>query len=112
MRTKILVTAFALILALPAAAGFRTIQEAYELPVDDVRLPATATGTVAFRKCGNCPFETKRLSSDVSFHINGNATTLGKFKARVAELTRPDEILTVLHHLEKDQVTRISVWIR
>ena len=112
MRIKIIVTALALSLALPAAAGFRTIQAAYELPLDNVRLPQLAGGTIAYKTCGECPFVTKRLSSDVSWHINGQPTTLVKFAAQVAELTRPDEILTVLHHLEKDQVTRVSVWVR
>ena len=112
MKTKMIITALALCLALPAAAGFRTIQKGYELPIDHVRLPQFAKGTIAFKKCGNCPYETKRLSSNVEWRINGKATTLVKFRAQVAQLTRPDEIITVRHHLEKDQVTRVSVWVR
>ena len=112
MKIRIITIALALCLALPAAAGPKSIQKGHELPLDHVRLPASEIGTIAFKKCGNCPYTTKRLSSDIEWRINGKSTTLAKFKAQVAQLKRPDEILTVRHHLEKDQVTRVSVWVR
>ena len=112
MKIKIIITALALCLALPAAAEFRTIQKAYELRLSNVRLPQSPGGTISFKKCGECPYETKRLASDVIWRINGQVTTQSEFTARVAELDRPEQILTVRHHLERDRVTRISVSIR
>lgn len=112
MKIKMIVTALLLGLAIPAAAEFVTIQAAYEIALDNVRLPHRESGTIAYRKCDDCPYETKRLGSDIAWHINGKNTTFKKFKAHVSELYRDDEIITVLHHLERDQVTRVSVWVR
>ena len=112
MKIKMIITALVLCLALPAAAEFTTIQEAYEVELSTVRLPQSESGTIAFKTCHECPYQTKRLSSDASWEINGKATTLKKFKLRVSTLTDPsDQIITVLHHLEKDVVTRVSIWI-
>ena len=113
MRIKIIVTAVVLSLAVPAAAEFRTIQKAHELSLDYVRLPQSASGTISYKKCGECPYETKRLAADVVWRVNGQPTTYADFAARVAEISRPaEQSVTVRHHLEKDQVTRVSIAIR
>jgi len=113
MRIKIIVTALALALALPVAAEFRTISKAHELTLDNVRLPESASGTISYKKCGECPYETKRLAADVIWRVNGQPTTFAEFAARIAAISRPaDQSVSVRHHLEKDQVTRVSIAIR
>ncbi len=112
MKFMTLIAAFALSLALPAAAEFTTIQEGYEVTLDSVRLPHSESGTIAFKTCDECPYQTKRMAADASWGINGKATTFKEFKLRVSTLTDPNEpTVTVLHHLEKDVVTRVSIWI-
>ncbi len=112
MKFKILIAALLLSLALPAAADFRTIQEGYEIALSNVRLPQIDSGTIAFKACHECLYQTKRMSSDASWAINGKNTTLKKFRLRLSSLTeRSDMVVTVLHHLEKDVVTRVSIWI-
>ena len=69
MKIRIIATALALCLALPVAAGPKSIQKGHELPINHVRLPATENGTIAFKTCGNCPYTTKRLSSDIEWRF-------------------------------------------
>ena len=113
MKIKMIVTALLLSLALPAAADFRTIQAAYEVSLDDVRLPQIDAGTISFKKCFECPYETKRVTASTGWVINGKSMTLAKFRERLSQLVdRSNETATVLHHLERDRVTEVSVWIR
>ena len=60
MKLKIIITALVLSLALPVAAEFRTIQAAYEIALDHVRLPRLESGTIAYKKCAECPFLEER----------------------------------------------------
>ena len=113
MKIKMIITVLLLSLALPAAAGFRTIQAAYEVALSDIRLPQSESGTIAYRKCAECPYETKRVDASTDWLINGKAVKLEKFRQSVSQLVdRSNETATVLHHLERDRVTEVSVWIR
>ena len=112
MKLKIIITALVLSLALPVAAEFRTIQAAYEIALDHVRLPRLESGTIAYKKCAECPFETKRVGAATGWVINGKSMTLTKFRANLSKVDdRGNRIVTILHNLEQDRVTRVSVWI-
>ena len=54
MKLKLLITAALLSLALPAAADFKQVQEAYEVALSDMRLPRADGGTIAFKECAKC----------------------------------------------------------
>ena len=113
MNFKIIIAALMLSLALPAAADFRTIREGYEIALNNVRLPQTESGTIAFKKCDDCPYQTKRVAADATWVINGELTSLEKFRRRVLALPdRSREIVTVGHHLERDEIVRVTIWIR
>ena len=113
MKIKIILAALMLSLTLPATADFRTVQEAYEIALSNVRLPATKSGTIAFKKCNECPYLTKRVAADATWIINDKSTTLEEFRRRLSAMTEQSKkIVTVLHHLDKDEVTRVSIWIR
>jgi hypothetical protein len=60
MKFKVLIAAIILALALPAAAQFRTVSKAHEVRLSDLRLPQSDGGTVAYKPCDECPYETKR----------------------------------------------------
>lgn len=110
MKIKVLIAAIILGLALPAAAGFRQIQEAHEVQLPDLRLPQNEVGTVAFKPCGDCPYMVKRVNGNTEWIFDGNSMSLKKFRRAVRRLTdRDNTAVTVLHHLEEDRVTRVSV---
>ncbi len=108
MKTRIIIATALLAIALPAAAQFRTIQQAYEVELVNLRLPQSENGTLGFKTCEECAFVTKRLSEDTTWILNGKSMSLEKFRrgvARVAE--RSNRYVTVLHHLEKDRITKV-----
>ncbi len=113
MKLKIVFTALVLSLALPVAADFRQIQAAYELALSDVRLPVREAGTIAYKKCSECPYETKRVDASTVWEINGKTTSLKKFRSTVSQLSDPKlRTVQVLHHLEHDRVTKVWILIR
>jgi hypothetical protein len=63
MKIKMIVTALLLSLSITAAAQFKTIAEAYEVAPSDVRLPQNEAGTIAFKKCSDCSYTTKRVTA-------------------------------------------------
>jgi hypothetical protein len=112
MKTRIFLTALLLSLALPAAADFRTIVEGYEVSVRDIRLPQTKSGTIAFRRCSECPYQTKRVAGDVSWEVDGQAVSLEKFRVALAQIRAYGEwTMTVGHHLERDVIVRVTVLV-
>lgn len=110
MKFKVLIAAIILGLALPVAAQFRTVSKAHEVRLSDLRLPQSDGGTVAYKPCDTCPYETKRVSSDAQWLLDGKSMSLDKFKRSLMSITdRRNTAVTVLHHLESDRVTRVSV---
>jgi len=110
MKLKVLITAVLLSLALPAAADMKVVKQAYEIALSDMRLPRAIGGTLAFKECDDCQYVRLRVSADTRYQINGKAVPLKKFRAALAEVEEPDqEAVTVLHHLERNQVAAVSV---
>lgn len=110
MKFKVLITAIILGLALPVAAQMRTIQEAHEVSVADLRLPQNTVGTVAFKTCDDCTYLVKRVNGDTRWVFDGESMPLEKFRRRLRTVDdRRTTAVTVLHHLEEDRVTRVSV---
>jgi len=110
MKLKVLITAALLSLALPATADMTVVQEAYEVALDNLRLPRAESGTIAFKECDRCEYIRLRVGADTRYQINGKAVPLNKFRAAMFEVDdRGNEAVTVLHHLERNQVTAVSV---
>ncbi len=110
MKLKVLITAALLSLALPAAADFKTVAEAYEVALSDLRLPRADGGTVAFKECDTCQYVRLRVGADIEYRLNGKAVPLKKFRAALTGVqNREDQPVTVLHHLERNQVTAVRV---
>jgi hypothetical protein len=111
MKIKMMITALLLSLSLTASAQFKTISEAYEVSLNDIRLPQSEAGTIAFKKCSECDYETRRISRTMIWEFNGERMSLEKFRRALATVDRSENIpVQVLHHLESNQVTK--VWIR
>ena len=112
MKLRLFITAMMLGLAMPAAAEFKTIAEAYEVALSEIRLPQSASGTIAFKPCATCDFSTRRVDADTRWVINGKAVSLEKFRAAVRRVAdRNNEAVTILHHLERNRVTEVSVYL-
>lgn len=109
MKIRIFIAALILAIALPAAAGFRTVQQAYEVELVNLRLPQSENGTLGFRTCEECEYLTKRISADTRFVLNGRSMSLQKFRRGLARVKqRNSRYVTVVHHLEKDRITQIT----
>lgn len=112
MKFKSLTLVLALALAMPAAAQIRTVQLAHEVPLATVRLPASVSGTLAFKSCAECATTTARVTSDTQWLVNHQAVSLQDFLSAVeSRADRSKDYVTVRHHLEKDLITRVSIVI-
>lgn len=112
MKFKVLMTAVLLSLALPAAADVNVVQRAYEIALSDMRLPRAHSGTIAFKECEKCNYVRLRVGEDTRYKIDGKAMPLKKFREALRLIeNREDQPVTVLHHLERNQVTAVSVYL-
>ncbi len=86
------------------------MQEAYEIALSDMRLPRAQGGTIAFKECRTCEYVRIRVAADVRFQINGKTVPLKAFRDAIAVVEEPEkEAVTVLRHVERNQVTAVSV---
>ena len=112
MKFKLFITLITLGLALPASADFVTIEQAYEVALSEIRLPRSENGTISYKECSTCQFMTKRVDADTRWMINGRAVSLQKFREAAERVTdRNNEAVTILHHLEMNRVTAVSVYL-
>lgn len=112
MNFKALTTAILLMLVLPAAGQIRTVQLAHEVPLDDLRLPQSEGGTIGFKSCEDCEYQTERVTAATRWSLNGKTVRLDDFRVGLARATdRKSVYVTVLHHLEEDRVTEVSVYL-
>ncbi len=101
----------ALLLA-PASAEIRTVELAHEVRLPDLRLPQAESGTVGYRTCDECEYQTERVSAETRWSLNGKIVPLDDFRVALARVAdRSDVYVTVLHHLEDDRVTEVSVYL-
>ena len=113
MKTKLLIAAALLCLTLPAAADFVTVQEAYEIALSDLRMPLDESGTIAFKECESCDYVSVRVGADTRYTLNGKAVPLKEFREALLLVENPDDQpVTVLRHIERNQVTAVSVNLR
>ncbi len=112
MNLRLWISALLLALALPAAAQFRTVQVAHEVALADLRLPHSPAGTIGFKPCGECEYQTERVSADTRWTLDGRAVSLIDFRKGLARVTERDNVwVTVLYHIEENRVTEVSVYL-
>ena len=110
MEFRALIAAIILGLALPAAADFKTIAEAHEVSLDNLRLPQSESGAVAFKTCDGCSYQVKRMGENARWVLNGKSLPLAKFRRGLLSIRDRDAAdVTVLQHLEDDRVIRVEV---
>ncbi len=97
-------------LSLAAAADFRTITEAYEVYLSDLRLPGSENGTLTFKQCFDCDAQTLRVTGTTRYLINDRDFALAEFKEQLKRVrNRKDHIVSVLHHFESNTIKAIKV---
>jgi hypothetical protein len=97
-------------LSLSAVADFTTITAAYEVAVSDLRMPLNEGGTLKFRQCAECAWQTLLVNSSTVYVLDGNSVQLAEFKEQLESIADPSaETATVLHHLESNVITGIKV---
>ena len=112
MHSRKLLVLVLLGLSLAAAADFRTITEAYEVDLSDLRLPGSENGTLTFKQCSDCEAQTLRVTSKTRYLINERDFALAEFKEQLKGVrTRKDQNVAVLHHLESNTIKAIKVWL-
>jgi hypothetical protein len=110
MKFKVLIAAILLGLALPVAADFRTVALAHEVALTDLRVPQSESGTVSFKTCDECSYQSKRVGEGTQWVLNGKSLPLAKFRRGLLSIRDRDAAaVTVLHHLEQDRVIRVEV---
>ncbi|MEM8817524.1 MAG: hypothetical protein AAFX56_20090 [Pseudomonadota bacterium] len=114
MKLFILTMAAALMLltALPATAQNEITAKAHEVRLSALRLPATPSGSVAFKACDTCEYTTRRVSGNTRWVLNNKTVSLAEFRAGLASVrNRSEAWVTVLHDLGSDQITRVAVTV-
>ncbi len=112
MHSRKLLVVVLLGLSLAAAADFRTITEAYEVDLGDLRLPGSENGTLTFKQCSDCEAQTLRVTGTTRYLINDRDFALAEFKEQLKRVrNRQGQSASVLHHLESDTIKAIEVWL-
>jgi len=110
MNTRFFLTAIVICLSFPAAAQFRTVALAYEVPLRGFNVPVTRSSTISFSECENCKTISARLTSQTRFIVNDTDVELKEFRLSIFRMRNLDEeIITVVHHLESDTIKSMSV---
>ncbi len=110
MKIKMIVAAFLLSLSLTAVAQMKDSGAAYEVKMSDVRLPNSEVGTIGFKPCGDCDYETRRVNRATVWEFNGERMSLKDFRLRFNSVDRSINVpVQVLHNFDSNMVTR--VWI-
>jgi hypothetical protein len=100
-------------LSLSAAADFRTITEAYEVDLSDLRLPRSENGNLTFRQCPDCDVQTLRVTVKTRYLINDRDFALAEFKKELKRVRNQKyQSVAVLHHLESNTIKAIKVRLR
>ncbi len=112
MQLRQLLALVLLGLSLAAAADFRTVTEAYEVDLSDLRLPGSENGTLTFKQCSDCEAQTLRVTSKTRYLINDRDFALAEFKEQLKGVrNRKDQNVAVLHHFESNTIKAIKVWL-
>ena len=100
-----------LILAAPGAfAEFTTVTRASEVRLSEFRLPASVNGIASFRPCGACDMKTVSVNAETRYRLNDQVVSLADMRRSLASVTNRDsKIVMVMHHLESDLITQISI---
>lgn len=100
----------ALVASQSATADFRTITLASEIALSDFRAPASVNGVASYKTCESCELEVVSVTASTRYEINNRAVTLQDFRISLGTVVnRERRTVIVMHHLESDVITSISI---
>ena len=109
MHMRTLLLAALVILSAPVAADFEVVTEAHEVRLDHLRLPGTGGGTLSFKPCLECAWQTVRVSPNTRYEANGRVYTLEGFRSELQKVADPESAwLTVMQHVETNTITAVE----
>ncbi|MEX2494910.1 MAG: hypothetical protein WD448_02410 [Woeseia sp.] len=110
MDIRTVFVAFMLCTSLPAIANFEVVTDAHEVALADLRLPQSDSGTLTFKTCDECDYQTVRVSTETLYEMNSERVELADFRSAIAKISNRQSIaVTVLHHLESDTIKAVRV---
>ena len=99
-----------LVLGMTASAEFVTVEEAYEVPLNRFRMAGTSAGALAFKQCEDCDIRILRVTGSTEYVFQNERMELVEFrKALIRVNRRANKWVIILHHLESDVVTRVTL---
>ena len=107
MQIQKLMAVVLLALSFSATADFVTVTEAYEVSTDNLTMPVNEGGTLKFKQCDGCEWQTVLVNSGTRYVLNGVDVSLSEFKAQIAGVV--EDTVTVLHHLESNRIKAVKV---
>ncbi len=113
MKATTLIAALLLTLAMPAAAQLGKVNtRAYEASLSTLRLPQSDAGSVGFRACEACEYQTRLVAANVLYKINNERVKLVDLRSRMSELRQQDNSsATIVHDLATDRITEVAIWV-
>ena len=107
---------FALLGATTAGAyQVNQLEDAYELQLSEVTLPASGTGSISFRSCSSCETSAMRLNATTKYRLNGVELALPDFLAAAARIREAEDAdenssITVFFNIQSRRLTRIELF--
>ena len=93
-----------------AMADFKTITRANEVRLNEFRLPASVNGIASFKACGACSMQTVNVNAETRYLLNNEYVSLPEMRRSLALVSSRDrKTVIVMHHLESDLITKISI---
>lgn len=93
-----------------ATADFKTVERANEVRLSEFRLPASLNGIATFKPCGACDMQAVSVSAETRYRLNDQFVSLPEMRRLLATVSNRDrKTVIVMHHLESDLITQISV---
>jgi hypothetical protein len=108
MRTRPLLLACILLITGSAHGALKALEQAYELSLSAVTLPASSAGQLIFRRCPACKPESLRVTADTRYFVRPSTVAVSLGDARkAAAAARPAASLYVFYDPNTRGVRRL-----
>lgn len=110
MRIQTIAIVLLASMSFAASAENYIINQAYEIAVDELRLPGNIVGTVSFRDCSSCEQQTIPVTTATRYVLNNRDVSLVDFRLALNSIAdKSTNIATVIHHLQSDTIVALHV---
>ena len=108
--TQFIAIAALIVAAQSAIAEFKTVALASEVRLSEFRLPASVNGIATFKPCRACDMKTVSVNADTRYRLNDQVVSLADMRRSLASVANGHrKTIMVMHHLESDLITQISI---